>query len=216
MSKPGSGTNPPPPPREKAGMTTKQLTKFAETRARELREIAGVGPEEPLDPLALATRFGILVVTPEQVMGLPGEHAETLGSLSAKEFSGGARVLPDGTLLVIANPKQTPERLRSTVMEEVAHRHLGHKPSIITAGPNGAGMRTHDKELEHEAYWTGAAALLPAICVSRSIWKQEPAATIAARFGVSVELVEFRIKTLNLWDQYQRYCPQPEEGDHQQ
>jgi hypothetical protein len=192
---------------------TKQLVAFAEDHARQLRQIAGVGPEDALDPVALAGRFRLLIVTPDQIKGLSDQNMDALDTLSAKEFSGGAQVLPDGTLLIIANPRQTPERLRVTVMEEVAHRHLGHKPSSFMVEPGGQSRRTYDPVTEDEAYWTASATLLPRVCVGRAIWKRRPAKAIAKDFGVSVELVEFRIKILNLWTEYRRFCPQSSEDD---
>ena len=198
MSKANSGFN-------CTGKSTKELVVFAEKHADELRSIAGIHQGERFDPIVCLNRFDAVLIGPELLEALPLEVREAVDNLSVKEFSGGAQALPDGRLMIIANPKQTTERLRVTIMEEIAHRHLGHKPTLITSGPGGEGHRTYNSTLENEAYWTAAATLLPRFNIYQSIWRCESAAHIAMKYGVSIELVEFRIKILNLWKEYQKY-----------
>lgn len=166
-----------------------------------LRERAGVGPTETLNPRAFAAKIGIRVIDPCKVANLPPAQRAIIEALDARQWSGGAVVTGDGTHVIVLHPRQTGERANATIMEEIAHILLEHEPSAIyTEG--GFTLRTYDKECEEEAYWTGAAALLPAVVVSKAIWRNVPAEDLAVEFDVSVELVEFRIKILNLWSEY--------------
>lgn len=93
------------------------------------------------------------------------------------------------------HPNQTEERARVTLLEEVAHRFLGHSLHKI-----GQGKRdSYDEAQEKEAYFTAAAVLLPQFDLARALYDGESVGAIAARFGVSSELVEMRIKINNLW-----------------
>ncbi len=171
-----------------------------EKNASLLRQRAGLSPSESLDSIKLSKKFNLQVAYPNEISDLtPGQRAY-LSSLDAKVWSGISNELPDGKLLIILNPNQTPERANVTVMEEVAHAHYGHKPSQL----NGFGKREYDEEAEQEAYQTAAAALLPSKIVAQSVWNGQSAETLATRFGASVELVEMRIKILNLWGLYQK------------
>jgi Zn-dependent peptidase ImmA (M78 family) len=173
-----------------------------EGHATALRARAGVDALERLDPRALAHKFGIIVADLDDLTDLAPEDRAHLRSVDAKVWSGMGMPLPDGQLLVLLNPSQTPERAASTIMEEVAHAHLGHQPSQLVTEANGMVRRLYDAAIEREAKWTAAAALLPAKAVARAVWTGTPAQTLASEFGVSVELVEFRIKILHLWSEY--------------
>src|ERR1044072_3677896 len=106
-----------------------------------LRDFAGVKGEQPLDPFALAEFAKFLVVDFAQIEGLSAESREHLLGEGADQWSGGAcsRPLPDGWKLVILNPAHVPQRNRATLMEEVAHVFLGHKPNRLAIISSNAG-----------------------------------------------------------------------------
>lgn len=85
-------------------------------------------------------------------------------------------------------------------MEEFAHHYYDHSPVSFGA----LSKRIYDQANEDEAYQTAAAILLPMKVISCGIWRQRSAVDIARRYGVSVELVEMRIKLLNLWTLYKQ------------
>ncbi len=188
-------------PDRQSGRASRTFLRFVEEHGMALRKQVGVGLEERLDPIAIAPKFGIVIGNLESLQ-LDQQDLQRLRTISARTWSGGAQELPDGRLQILLNPNQTPERAVITVMEEVAHAHFGHQPSFLV--PDSAGLigRTFDEADEDEAYWTGAAALLPSVVVARAVWRAVPAETLASTYGVSVELVEFRIKTLRLWPWY--------------
>jgi hypothetical protein len=223
-----------------------------ELRALGLRDFAGVGPDEPLDPFALAQFAKLLVVDFEQIKGLSDETREHLLGEAADEWSGGAssRPLPNGWRIVILNPAHGTHRNRATLMEEISHVFLGHKanrlavvvgsqPPAVAGGsenkeekissaiavsphpsplPKGEGTkqtkgegtgaskkilaRDYNQADEEAAYAVGAAALVPFAALSHLVFEGRSAEQIAARFRVSRQLVEYRIKVTHLWSDY--------------
>ena len=84
-------------------------------------------------------------------------------------------------------------------MEEICHVFLGHSPNHLSAG---AVARDYQKVDEEDAYATGAAALVPYQVLRQLVLKGKSAAEIAKRFGVSKELVAYRLKVTRLWSMY--------------
>jgi hypothetical protein len=211
-----------------------------ELRALGLRDFAGVKPDQPLDPFDLAQFAKLLVVDFEQIQGLSDESRKHLLGEAADEWSGGAcsRPLPNGWRIVILNPAHGTHRNRATLMEEIAHVFLGHKPNRLAAlseppavaggsedkedkissavavspppDPLTKGEGTRQKILardynradEEAAYAVGAAALVPFAALSHLVFEGRTAEQIAARFHVSRQLVEYRIKVTHLWSDY--------------
>jgi hypothetical protein len=180
-----------------------------EMRGQALREFAGLrSDEEPLDPFELARYAKLLVVPFDAIEQLSEKtRAELLGN-SKDAWSGGAASLklPSGEKLIILNPTHPANRHAATLMEEISHVFLGHKPSRLAIGrddPSGKGRaRDYNHDIEEEAYGTGAAALVPYAALKRFIEQGKTAQQIARHFRVSRALVEFRIKISRLWDDY--------------
>lgn len=191
-------------PDRESGRASRSFLRHVEERAIALRQRAGVGPQGRFDPFAAAPRFGVEIGKLEGLQ-LDPEDLQRLQKIDARMWSGGARQLPDGRWIVLLNPNQTPERAVSTMAEELAHAHLDHRPSALL--PDAAGLigRTFDEADEDEAYWTGAAALLPSAVVARAVWHETAAEALASTYAVSLELVHFRIKTLRFWPWYRTY-----------
>src|SRR6266478_6411055 len=186
-----------------------------ELRALGLREFAGVTEDQPLDPFALASFARLLVVDFNSIKGLSAESRTHLLGAAADEWSGGAcsRPLPNGWRLVILNPAHGAQRNRATLMEEIAHVFLGHKPNrlaVISRNPTvreGATSReTLAREYNHAdeeaAYAVGAAALVPYAALRSLVFQRRQSQDIARRFRVSRPLAEYRIKVTHLWADY--------------
>ena len=82
-------------------------------------------------------------------------------------------------------------------MEELAHIHLNHKPKTLRT-VNGLVLRDWKQSHETEAYWVGAAALVPRRVVKGAITRRMSVVQVAGACGVSTQLVEFREKVLSL------------------
>lgn len=178
---------------------TKKLLRKFEENAITIRQQAGVGLYESFDPFKWLKELQIEVQYADKIEGLSAEQLDFLKNISPKEWSGGGikDKLPNGKMLIILHPRQTVERARITIFEEIAHDFYGHQPSLVN------GRRCYDDEQEQEAYWTAAAVLLPMKIVAEGVFLRKTARDIADEFGSSVELAEMRIKTLQLWKLYQ-------------
>lgn len=180
-----------------------------EVRGQALREFAGLrSDDERLDPFGLA-KYAKLLVAPFEAIDTLSERTRKHLLGSGKDmWSGGAASvkLPSGEKLIILNPTHGKNRHAATLMEEVSHVFLGHKPSrLAIENKDHTGKtiaRDYNKDIEEEAYGTGAAALIPYSSLKRMVSEGKTAQQIARHFGVSRALVEFRIKISRLWDEY--------------
>lgn len=192
-------------------LPSSEKRKQFELRALGLRDFAGVPGDQPLDPFALARFANLMVVDFESIKGLSAETREHLLGIAAEQWSGGAcsRPLPNGWRLVILNPQHGKQRNRATLMEEVAHVFLGHKANrLAVVAKESHGGKTLARDYNHDdeeaAYAIGAAALVPYAGLRRLVNKGRGAPEIARHFGVSRQLVEYRIKVTHLWAEYKR------------
>lgn len=178
---PEGNTKPLPP--------TREVMRHFETNAMQIREQAGFGCTEPIDSVVSAEAFGVKLHIAEN-------------EDDASVWSGSGQPLPNGKLFVMLNANQTQERMNVTLLEEVAHRHYGHDPVVLSSD----GRHSYDAAQEQEAYWTAAAVLFPMVVVAKAVRRGETAAELGKRYGASEELAEMRISTLGLWDYYKTYA----------
>jgi Zn-dependent peptidase ImmA (M78 family) len=181
-----------------------------EIRALGLREFAGLKcDDEPLNPFELARYAKLLVVSFEQIEPFLTEQtkAHLLGE-GRDKWSGGAcsQTLHDGRKLIVLNPTHGENRQNATLMEEVSHVFLGHKPSrlaIENTNKHGKPIaRDYREDDEEAAYSVGAAALVPYSALRRHIEQGKTSRDIAKHFNVSRELIEYRMKISRLWEKY--------------
>ena len=187
-----------------------QKGRHHELHALGLRHFAGLRRDDQrLDPFELACFAKLFVATFDQIEPfLTKETREHLTGQGKDAWSGGAasHKLPDGRKLIILNPTHGRNRHNATLMEEVCHVFLGHKPSrLAIENRNKDGQviaRDYNHSIEEEAYSTGAAALVPYTALKRMVNEGKTSQEIARYFYVSRALVEFRIKVSRLWDVY--------------
>lgn len=178
-----------------------------EIRARGLREFAGLrSDDERLDPFTLARFAKLFVASYDEIEPFLSEETKThLTGAGKNAWSGGAasHTLPNGQKLIILNPTHGKNRQNATLMEEVCHVFLGHKPSrlaVETRNKDGEIIaRDYNHAIEEEAYSTGAAALVPYASLKRMVEAGRTSRDIARHFYVSRALVEYRIKVSRLW-----------------
>lgn len=194
-----------------------QKGRHHEMRGRGLREFAGLRRDDQrLDPFELAKYAGLHVPTFDEIKGLSAETRDQLLNLAKDKWSGGAASirLPNGKKLVILNPTHAATRHKATLMEEISHVFLGHKPSrLAIEGRDKHGnaiARDYNADIEEEAYATGAAALVPYGGLKRFVESGKTVAEIARHYNVSRPLVEYRIRISRLWDTYKEKLFQSE------
>lgn len=177
-----------------------------------MREFAGLRrDDERLNPFDLAKYANLLVASFEQIEPFLTEETKLhLLTDASDKWSGGAcsQKLPDGRKLIILNPTHGANRQNATLMEEISHVFLGHKPSrLAITNYNKQGKiiaRDYHAEIEEEAYSVGAAALVPYSALRRMVLQGKSSREIARHFNVSRELVEYRMKVSRLWDVYKK------------
>ena len=187
-----------------------QKGRHHEIRALGLRQFAGLTrDDERLDPFELARFAKLFVASFDDIEPFLSEETKKHLLGGGKEmWSGGAasHTLPDGRKLIILNPTHGKARQHATLMEEVCHVFLGHKPSrLAIENTNKEGKtiaRDYNHSIEEEAYSTGAAALVPYTSLKRMVNSGKTSQEIARHFYVSRALVEYRIKVSRLWDAY--------------
>ncbi|MEP7214477.1 MAG: ImmA/IrrE family metallo-endopeptidase [Acidobacteriota bacterium] len=186
-----------------------QKGRHHELRAQGLREFARLRRDDHrLDPFRLARYANLLVIPVDQVDGLSAKTLDELLGTGKNKWSGGAasHKLPSGQKLIILNPTHGKNRHNATLMEEICHVFLGHKPSrLAIEGHDKHGnviARDYNADIEEEAYSTGAAALVPYSSLKRFVEQGKSATQIARHFNVSRALVEYRIKISRLWETY--------------
>ena len=183
-----------------------------ELRALSLRDFAGLArDDEPLNPFDLARYAKLLVASFEQIEPFLSEETKKhLLETGSDKWSGGAssQTLPDGRKLIILNPTHGKNRQNATLMEEICHVFLGHKPSrLAIANTNKKGetiARDYNADIEEQAYSVGAAALVPFAALKKMVEAGKTSREIARHFDVSRELVEYRIKISRLWETYKQ------------
>ncbi|HEY0657948.1 MAG TPA: ImmA/IrrE family metallo-endopeptidase [Pyrinomonadaceae bacterium] len=181
-----------------------------EIKAIGLRDFAGLRrDDECLNPFELARYAKLLVATFEQIEPFLSEESKSHLLNDGKDaWSGGAcsQFLPDGKKLIILNPTHGENRQNATLMEEICHVFLGHKPSrLAIESYNKQGKviaRDYNAEIEEEAYSVGAAALVPYAALRRFVEQGKTSREIARHFNVSRDLVEYRMKVSRLWEEY--------------
>lgn len=190
-----------------------------ELRAMGLREFAGLRrDDEPLDPFDLAYYARIMVLDVNNVEGLSEETKQHLLGDGSGNWSGGtaSKNLPNGWRLVILNPTHGAQRMNATLMEEICHVFLGHKPNrlaVMNEDKDGQQRaRDYVQSDEEAAYSIGAAALVPYASLKRFVAAGKSARDIAKHFNVSRELIIYRIKVSRLWDDYKKRNPQEVEN----
>jgi hypothetical protein len=183
-----------------------QPGKSWEPKALELRRLANVSSDDLLDPWSLAPNVGLMVVDANDTLlqSLTYDQRLHLLGTGAKKWSGGVLPipLPDGTRICILNPTHSKGRRKSTLMEEIAHAHLNHRPTKLIC--DGAGLRARDynKDQETEAFGVGAAALLPWSTFYHQIDRGKTRVEIAEEYRVSEELVRYRIQVTGAHNLY--------------
>jgi transcriptional regulator with XRE-family HTH domain len=159
--------------------------------------------DTPIEPFDLEVD-GVQVKRLDEV---PDVSAKALSILTTSHRNAWSAVtLPlddsESSWLILLNSTHTRERQRATLMEEICHVLLGHHLTTISH-VEGQTFRDYNREQEQDAYGLGAAILIPKAALIKRIESGESAATIATHFGVSHELVEYRIKITGAWYPYQ-------------
>ena len=168
-----------------------------EREAAAVRWRLGLTPYDRLDPYALAAHMQAQVLEPEDFVD--DVLARRLRHVAWDGMS--IRLPGEPGLFVVLNPARPPARRTATLLEELAHVLLDHRPTRLANG-----SRTYDAAQEREAFAFGAALLLlPRELLAAEVRARRRASDIARRHRCSEALVLYRLRRLGLGRRYDAY-----------
>jgi Zn-dependent peptidase ImmA (M78 family) len=166
---------------------------LAERDAQAAREALGLSPAAPLDPWAFAKHLSVVVVD-FAALGLPNNVVRHLTVTDTDSWSA-MTLRESGVNLIVVNPAHAPTRQRSDLMHELAHIQLGHVPTRVEVSLSGLMLLSDfSDEQEQEADWHSAAMLVPRDILLQMRANHFTLAQIAAHYGVSETLCEWRLR----------------------
>lgn len=176
---------------------------LAEKHAVAARSALNVGPTEPLNPWAYAKHLDVAVLDFHSL----GLRSEVVHQLTvADEQSWSAMTLSEeGKFAIVLNPAHASTRQRNDLTHELSHIELGHQPARVEVSQGGVMLLSdYSDEQEQEADWRAAALLVPRQGLvnfrSRGLGIPE----IAAYYGLSTQLCEWRLRTTGVETQLRR------------
>jgi hypothetical protein len=172
----------------------------AERNGHKLRARFGKSLHVPLEPFEIAHQFdGVELLERAGVESIVGsECADRIYGRHRNVWSGFA-IPVAGKHLVVVNSTHSRTRQQATLMEELFHITLGHVPMRIMPCPvTGILKREFSPEIEEDARFSAAAALVPYGPLKGMFTSGGTAESIAEWFGVSVQLVQFRLQVTRI------------------
>jgi len=177
---------------------------WAERTAAGLRREMGLAAHAPLAPADLARFLDVQLWTPQD---LPGLSTAARNQLLVHDPGGWSAVscTVNGRDVVIYNPRHSIGRQASDIAHELAHIILNHEPGkMVMSQDGGMIMRSYDPKQEEEANWLGWCLLLPREALVRATKARYSVAQTAQAFGVSEQLVTYRLRMTGVNVQFKR------------
>jgi hypothetical protein len=168
---------------------------WCEQVAAKLRRDAGLGPSDAIQPATIAADLNVRLVPATALADLPPATLQRL--LHAHNESWSAITVSDGDRhLVVYNPAHSAARQANDVAHELAHIILKHTPTFSFMNPEKKLLiRSFDKNQEDEANWLAASILLPRAALVAMRSKRLKNDEICARYGISAQLLTYRLNT---------------------
>lgn len=168
-----------------------------EHNALDVRADFDIPLSQPLPIRKLLKALGAVVV-PHGRLPCAESILQALRADFAAAWSAIALPWPGAKALVVFNDAHSSRRRRASLAEEFFHLWLGHPMTTLRCYEGGT-KRTFAKEIEREAYDSGAAALVPYKLLRTRIEAGCDARRIAEYCDVSMDLVEYRAKVTKLY-----------------
>ena len=177
---------------------------WCENASREYRSHLGLELGDRLESRDLARHLGVLVRTPHELPGLSSQSIRQLTKVDPDSWSA-VTVAAGGKNLVILNSAHAWTRQRSSLVHELAHVILNHRPATTSVSEEGILFRDrYDTEQEEEADWLGGALLLPRGGLLSLYRRTSSSEDIGRIFGVSTKLVDWRLRMTGILVQSKR------------
>ena len=171
---------------------------WCEQASAEYREAANLSLTEAFDPRILADMLSVRVRSPADIPGLSPSSLDQLTVHDAGSWSA-ITLVRRGSKLVILNSGQSDARQANSLAHELAHIVLNHQSDQAQLSAEGFLFRAgFDNEQEDEANWLAGAILAPREGLRRAYWRTRAFPDLAAQFGVSEELIRWRVHTTGI------------------
>lgn len=157
--------------------------------AGQVRDDLGLSLTDPLDPWRLAEFLDIPVLRLSEFQASAEGAYHYFREQGRSEFSA-VTVFYGNRRLIVHNDFHSPGRQASNVCHELAHGLLLHAPTPIL---DDKGCRYWSKEIEEEANWLSGVLLVPDEAAIAVVKRGIDLARAAADYGVSVQMMTFRI-----------------------
>lgn len=175
----------------------------AERLSAQARQELGLDPTAPLDPWRYAQHIGVLVLD-FAAIEISADCKKRLLQTDNESWSG-MTLKEGGVTAIIVNPSHSRGRQSSTLMHELAHVILKHVPARVDVSTTGMLLLSdYSEDAEAEADWLAAAILLPREVLIRGRRRGEAITDIAATFGTSDQLCEWRLRMTGVGLQLKR------------
>ena len=176
----------------------------AEKLALQRRTAFGLAPTDRLNPAKFLRAQGFVVWKPEDIPGIDPDHLHQL-TVTGKDEWDGMTIKESGRTAIIVNSSDAMTRQANTLMHEWAHIELRHKPSRADRSEGGILLLSdYPAELEEEADWLSGCMLAPRGGLLAHCRRGLSAAQVAAHYGISSQLANWRIRMTGIQRQLGR------------
>jgi Zn-dependent peptidase ImmA (M78 family) len=190
--------------RSSATLFRRGFKTWCETIATEKRRALKVPLHAPLDPRIVAKDMRVAVRYIEEIPNLANGTLEQLTINDADVWSA-LTLCHNGKYLVVLNSSHAKTREANTLMHELAHLIIGHKPARLDITADGLMiLSSYDKQHEDEANWLAGALLLPREALLHARRQGLNDHDGAKMFGCSIALFTARVQTTGVDIQLRR------------
>ncbi len=185
-------------------MLVRGFKTWCENVSVQLRKDLGLTPIARLDVNALVDWLDIKIWTPHEVPGLERKSTEILLKKDSDAWSA-VTLTVNGKNLIILNSSHSKARQASDLTHELAHILIGHEAHRVDISPDGLLMlSTYNRDQEDEASWMAGCLLLPREALVVIIKQQFDFETAAKKYGVSHDMLRWRINVTGVQRQFAR------------
>lgn len=171
-----------------------RYVRHLEGRGHGLRTRLSLGAFDPLDPRKLIGTYDGMFLLDLLSLGATYESQLTVLRKFSNAWSAIAFREGGGPWLISWNPWHAETRVRASLMEEVSHIVLGHRPTALRRDPlTGLPKRVYTPSKEKEAYGVAGAALVPYNGLRTMVATGKTVPAIAEQYQVSEQLVQMRL-----------------------
>lgn len=177
---------------------------WCERTSTEYRQSLGLDGEYYFEPELLAHEIGVTVLDLGDLPGLEQSSIEQLTVVDPQSWSA-ITVEANRNRVTILNPTHSEARRRSSLTHELAHVILNHKLANVGISEEGLLIQqTNDPEQEEEADWFSGTLLVPRDLLAKAYFQNQCAESCASSFGVSSELITWRLRMTGVLAQARR------------